>query len=60
MVASLIGLCWLSATVLLACAAHHRVRGGARAQAGRDLARAGWLAAAAIAPTLITIAAGSL
>ena len=59
MVASLIGLCWLGATVLLACAAYHRVR-GARPQAARDLARAGWLAAAAVALTLITTAAGSL
>jgi hypothetical protein len=53
-----IGLSWLAATVLLARGCYHHLR-GARAQAGRDRARAGWLAAAAVAASLITIAAGS-
>ena len=56
---SLIGLCWLTAAALLASAGYHRVR-GSRGQAARGSTRAGWVAAAAVAGTLITIAAGSL
>ena len=58
-VGSVIGLSWLAATVLLARGCYHHLR-GARAQAARDRARAGWLAAAAVTGSLITIAAGRL
>jgi len=58
-IGSAIGLSWLAAAVLLARAGYHHVR-GARAQAARDRAHAGWLAAAAVTTSLIAIAAGSL
>ena len=57
--ASLIGVGWLAATVLLASAAYHHLR-GAHGRAMRDRGRAGWLAAAAAATSIITIAVGSL
>ena len=58
-IGSVVGLSWLAATVLLGRACYHQIR-GARAQAGRDRARAGWFAAAAVTGSLITIAVGSL
>jgi hypothetical protein len=56
---SLIGLCWLVATALLASAGYQHLRGN-HTRAAQARARAGWLAAAAVVSTLITIAAGSL
>ena len=58
-VGSVIGLSWLAATVLLGRACYHHYR-GAWVQEARDRALACWLAAAAVAASLITIAAGSL
>lgn len=56
---SLVGLCWLAATALVASAGYHHLRGN-HGQVTRARARAGGLAATAVAGTLITIAAGSL
>ena len=58
-IGSVVSLSWLTATVLLGRACYHHTC-GARAQAGRDRARAGWFAAAAVTGSLITIAVGSL
>ena len=58
-IGSVVSLSWLTATVLLGRACYHHIC-GARAQAGRDRARAGWFAAAAVTGSLITIAVGSL
>ena len=56
---SLVGLFWLAATAFVASAGYHHLRGN-HGQATRAHTRAGWLAAAAVAGTLITTVAGRL